>query len=168
VEVAVGGRVVGVAGGRVAVAVGARLVGVGGIGGAGVQAGVSVGAMVGVSVGTTVATAVAVCSGVGLQVGVGVTDGLGVLVGVGVTAGGPTTEESRGQVQLMVIIAATAASASAFVVSLFKGDAPFLEGSHLGGALAHPRGRSQPSYAIWRTRIQCSQTDPRRHSQRSQ
>jgi hypothetical protein len=97
-----------------------------------------------------------------------VAGGLGVLVGVGVTAGARATEESRGQVQLMVIIAATAASASAFVVSLFKGDAPFLEGSHLGGALAHPRGRSQPSYAIWRTRIQCSQTDPRRHSQRSQ
>jgi hypothetical protein len=167
VGVAVGGAGVGDAGRRVAVAVGARLVGVGGIGGTGVQAGVSVGATVGVSVGTTVTVAVAVCSGVGLHGSVGVAEGLGVLVGVGVTEGEGVMTESSGQVQLMVIIAATTASASSFPVSLFKGDAPFLEGSHLGGALAHPRGRSQPSYAIWRTRIQCSQTDPRRHSQRS-
>ena len=104
---AVGGAGVGDAGRRVAVAVGARLVGVGGIGGTGVQAGVSVGATVGVSVGTTVTVAVAVCSGVGLHGSVGVAEGLGVLVGVGVTVGERATRESRGQVQLMVVIIAT-------------------------------------------------------------
>ena len=155
--VAVGGAGVGDTGRRVAVAVGARRVGVGGIG---VQAGVSVGTMVGVSVGATVAVAVAVCSGVGLHGSVGVAEGLGVLVGVGVTEGEGVMTESSGQVQLMVIIAATTASASSFLVSLFKGDAPFLGASYLGGALAHPRGRSQTPHAIWRTRIRCSRTDP--------
>ena len=135
-----GGAGVGDAGRRVAVAVGARLVGVGGIGATGVQAGVSVGATAGVSVGTRVAVAVAVCSGVGLQGSVGVTEGLGVLVGVGVTEGEGAMTESSGQLQLMVIIAATTASASTFPVSLFKGDAPLLGASYLGGALAHPRG----------------------------
>jgi len=67
----------------------------------------------------------------------------------------------------MVIIAATAAGASSFLVSPFKGHVPFLGASCLGGALAHPRGRSQTQYAIWRTRIRCSRTDPRRHNQGS-
>jgi hypothetical protein len=139
--VAVGGLGVGDAGRRVAVAVGARLVGVGGTG---VQATVCVGAMVGVSVGTTVAVAVAVCSGVGLHGSVGVAEGLGVLVGVGVTDGEGAIIESSGQVQLMVSIAATTASASTFLMSLFKGDVPFRGASYLGGTLHNPRGRSQP------------------------
>ena len=163
--VAVGGLGVGEAGRRVAVAVGAGLVGVGGIG---VHAGVCVAATVGVTVGTTVAVAVAVCSGVGLHGSVGVAEGLGVLVGVGVTEEAGAMTESSGQVQPMVIIAATTASASTFLVSLFKGDAPSLGASCLGGALAHPHSRSQPPYAIWCTRIRCSQTDQLRHNRRSQ
>jgi hypothetical protein len=95
---------------------------------------------VGVSVGTTVTVAAAVCSGVGLHGSVGVTEGLGVLVGVGVTVGEGAMTESSGQVQPMVIIAATTASASTFLVSLFKGDAPLLGASYLGGVFAHPRG----------------------------
>ena len=96
VEVAVGGRVVGVAGRRVAVAVGTRLVGEGGTG---VRVGVSATATVGVSMGTVFAVAVAECSGVGLQGSVGVAEGLGVLVGVGVAEGEGAIIESSGQVQ---------------------------------------------------------------------
>jgi len=68
---------------------------------------------VGVStgVGESGATSVAVgdgsVSGVKVAVQVAVADGLGVLVGVGVTVGERATRESRGQVQLMVVIIAT-------------------------------------------------------------
>jgi len=111
-----------------------------GVGGTGVNEGVGVATRGGVSVGASAAVGDGCASSVGVAVQVAVAGGLGVLVGVGVTAGGPDTEESRGQVQLMVIIAATAAGASSFLVSLFKGHVPFLGASCLGGALAHPRG----------------------------
>jgi len=99
VAVAVGGRGVGVAGGRVAVAVAGRLVGAGGIG---VCVAVDVATRVGVSVGSGVAVGDGSTSTVGVAVHVAVADGLGVLVGVGVTVGVRATKESRGQVQLMV------------------------------------------------------------------
>jgi hypothetical protein len=137
VDVAVGGRGVGVSGRRVGVGVGARLVGVGGIW---VCVAVGVATRIGVSVGASVPVGDGSVSNVGVALMVAVAGGLGVLVGVGVTAGGRATEESRGQVQLMVIIAATTAGASSFLVSLFKGRVPFLGASCPGRALAHPRG----------------------------
>jgi len=122
VDVAVGGRVVGVAGRRVGVARAGRLVGVGGTG---VNGGVDVATRAGVSVGASVAVGEGCVSGVGVTLQVAEADGLGVLVGVGVTEGGRATEESSGQVQLTVIIAATIAGASTLQVSLFKGDVSF-------------------------------------------
>jgi len=135
-----------------------------GVGGAVVNEAVGVATRVGVSVGVSVPVGDGSVSNVPVALMVAEAGGLGVLVGVGVAAGGRATEESRGQVQLMVIIAATTAGASTLPVSLFKGDVPFLGASCLGGALAHPRGRSQTPYAIWCTRIRCSQTGPQRHS----
>ncbi len=101
VAVAVGGRGVGLAGGRVAVGVAGRLVGVGGIR---VCVGVNVATRVGVSVGRGVAVGDGWTSTVGVAAHVAVTDGLGVLVGVGVTVAGGATKDSRGQVQLIVAI----------------------------------------------------------------
>ena len=101
VGVAVGGRGVAVGGRRVGVAVAGRLVGVGGTCVC-VAVGVSTG--VGESGGTSVAVGDGSVSGVKVAVQVAVADGLGVLVGVGVTVGERATRESRGQVQLMVVI----------------------------------------------------------------
>ena len=160
-DVAVGGRVVGVAGRRVGVARAGRLVGVGGTG---VNGGVDVATRAGVSVGANTAVGEGCVSTVGVTVDVAEADGLGVLVGVAVTAGGRPTEESRGHVQLKVIIAATIAGASTFIVSLFKRDASFFKGSCRAEALVRPGDCSQNPNTIWPTRTRCSQTGPRRHS----
>jgi hypothetical protein len=104
VGVAVGGCGVGVGGRRVGVAVAGRLVGVGGTC---VCARVGVSTGVGVSGVTSVAVGDGSVSGVKVAVQVAVADGLGVLVGVGVTVGERATRESRGQVQLMVVITTT-------------------------------------------------------------
>ena len=138
-----------------------RLVGAGGTGG---NDGVDVATSAGVMVGASAAVGEACVSSVGVTLEVAEADGLGVLVGVGVTAEGPATEESSGQVQLMVIIAATIAGASTFVVSLFKGEVSSFGGSCLAGASARPGDCSQNPYPIWPTRTRCSQTGRRRHS----
>lgn len=122
-DVAVGERGVGVAGRLVGVVVAGRLVGVGG---KGVNDGVGVAARAGVSVGVSVPVGDGSVSNVGVALMVAEAGGLGVLVGVGVTAGGRATEESRGQVQLMVINAATIAGTTTFLVSLVKGEVSFL------------------------------------------
>jgi hypothetical protein len=105
VDVAVGGRGVGLAGRRVGVDVGGRRVAVGGTR---VHVGVAVAARVGVSLGAGKGVGVEVCSGVGVAVSVGIAEGRGVLVGVGVTVGEGAKREISGQVQLMVSAAATA------------------------------------------------------------
>ncbi len=114
---AVGGRGVAVAGRRVGVAVGGRRVAVGGTG---VYVGVSVITGVGVSAGVSVAEGVGVSVGVGVSAKVGVKDGLGVLVGVGVTVGDGAMRDSRGQVQLTVIIIAANIIARTVPFFLFK------------------------------------------------
>lgn len=157
----VGERGVGVAGRLVGVAAGGRLVGVGG---RGVNDDVDVATRAGVSVGASAAVGEACVSTMGVTVDVAEADGLGVLVGVGVTAGGGATAESSGQVQLKVVIAATIAGASTFIVSLFKRDASFFKGSCRAEALVRPGDCSQTLRAIWPTRTRCSQTGPRRHS----
>jgi len=114
----VGARAVGVAGRLVGVARAGRRVGVGGTG---VDGGVDVAVRAGVSVGANTAVGEGCVSTMGVTVDVSEADGLGVLVGVGVTAGGRATQESRGHVQLTVIMAATIAGASTLRVLLFKG-----------------------------------------------
>ena len=57
--------------------------------------------------GTSVSVGDGSISGVKVAVQVAVAEGLGVLVGVGVTVGERFTRESKGQVQLMVVINAT-------------------------------------------------------------
>ncbi len=108
--VAVGGRGVGLAGGRVAVAVAGRLVGVGGIG---LSVGVDVATRVGVSVGGGAAVGDGSTSTVGVAVHVAVTDGLGVLVGVGVAVARGATRESSGHAQLVVVTVMATAMARA-------------------------------------------------------
>ncbi len=84
-----------------------------GVGGTVVGVGVSIGSEVGVAAGISVGPRVGLSSGVGVAVSVGTCEGLGVLVGVGVTEGEGAKSDDSGHVQLMVIIAANAASTRA-------------------------------------------------------
>jgi hypothetical protein len=88
----------------VAVAVGGRVVAVGGTG---VSVGMSVGRGVGIRVGVAVTVGVAVVDGVGDSVGKGLNDGLGVLVGVGLAVAAGAVRDASGQLQPIVIRAAT-------------------------------------------------------------
>jgi hypothetical protein len=72
-----------------------------------------------------VAAGVAVSIGVGDGLGVGLAEGLAVLVGVGLAFGCGEVRDNRGQLQLMVIIAATTAITSAVFLLLSKPDVPF-------------------------------------------
>ena len=70
------------------------------------------------------AAGVAVSIGVEDGLGVGLAEGLAVLVGVGLAFGCGEVRDNKGQLQLMVIIAATTAITSAVFLCLSKSDVP--------------------------------------------
>jgi len=106
---------------RVGVLVGGRGVNVAGTS---VCGGGSVGMKVAVSVGAFVAVEVGVSSVACVPLGLGLAEGLAVLVGVGVVWAGGEARDNSGQLQAMVIIAATTAMASTTLLFLYDCDLP--------------------------------------------
>jgi hypothetical protein len=136
------------------------------VGGAGVSVGISVGMGVGIRVGVSVTVGVAVAEGVGVSVGKGLNDGLGVLVGVGLAVAAGALRDASGQLQLIVIKAATTAVPSTALLWVDNDELTLLR------RLPTPNrpSRSWPPTApaaglvIWHTRRLCSRTARPHHN----